>query len=43
MAQVPSNPEIEQLAAAIGEEVYIEIGASKERGCCCRLRLRSSS
>lgn len=25
MAQVPSNPEIEQLAAAIGEEVYIDV------------------
>ncbi|MFS8909286.1 DUF3181 family protein [Synechococcus sp. OH2] len=25
MAQVPSNPEIEQLAAAIGEEVYIGV------------------
>ncbi|MFS8740470.1 DUF3181 family protein [Synechococcus sp. W65.1] len=25
MAQVPSNPEIEQLAAAIGKEVYIDV------------------
>ena len=25
MAQVPSNPEIEQLAAAIGKEVYIDL------------------
>ncbi|MFS8794257.1 DUF3181 family protein [Synechococcus sp. R55.6] len=25
MAKVPSNPEIEQLAAAIGKEVYIDV------------------
>ena len=25
MAKVPSNPDIEQLAAAIGKEVYIDV------------------
>jgi hypothetical protein len=35
MAQVPSNPEIEQLAAAIGEEVYIDVAR-------CHLYLRDA-